>query len=129
MPKRQRVVRHASNEVQGQGSWVEMRSMDVREAREQRTASLAIYEKHGVPHDTKPEDFDQFPEFVSEFGEFTQASMGKIFVAWNWVDDDDQPLPQPGADGSMDALTTMEISFLTRLMRQATLANEDQKKV
>src|SRR3990167_1544878 len=122
MPKRQRVVRHKSDEVQGPGSWVDMRAVSVKEGREARKESQALFDKHGVPHDTKPEDFENYPEFAEEYTEMTQGALATIFIHWNWVDDDDEPLPQPGDPAVMDMLTMTEVAYLTGLLNKAAQA-------
>lgn len=93
MPKRRRVVRHASNEVQGEGSWV-------------ITAALNVAEMRAFRKRADEEDFDAF-----ELG----VEVLKTHVyEWNWVDDDDKPFPQPKDDPEViDLLTDAEVDFLS----------------
>lgn len=92
-PKRRRVQRHASNDVQGEGSWVITATLNVAEMRKYRKRA-------------KEEDFDAF-----EMG----IDVLKTHVyEWNWVDDDDKLLPQPGDDPEViDLLTDDEVEFLS----------------
>lgn len=92
-PKRRRVRRHASNEVQGDGSWV-------------ITAALTVAEMRAFRKRADEEDFDAF-----ELG----VEVLKTHVyEWNWVDDDDVPLPQPKDDPLIiDLLTDDEVDFLS----------------
>ena len=92
-PKRRRVVRHASNEVQGEGSWVIVAALNVAEMRRYRKAS-------------NEEDFDAF-----EMG--IEVLRTHVYT-WNWVGDDDVPLPQPKDDPEViDLLTDDEVEFLS----------------
>ena len=93
MPKRRRVVRHASNDVQGEGSWVIV-------------AALTVAEMRAFRKRADEEDFDAF-----ELG----VEVLKTHVyEWNWVDDDDVPLPQPKDDPEViDLLTDGEVDFLS----------------
>jgi len=96
-PKRRRVRRHASNEVQGEGSWVITAALNVAEMREYRKRA-------------EEEDFDAF-----EMG----IDVLKTHVyTWNWVGDDDAPFPQPEDDpGVMDLLTDDEVEFLSKCIQ------------
>jgi hypothetical protein len=97
MAKRRRVQRHASNDVQGEGSWV-------------ITAALTVAEMRAFRARAKEADFDAF-----ELG----VDVLKTHVyEWNWVDDDDSPLPQPKDDPEViDTLTDNEVAFLSGLIQ------------
>ena len=96
-PKRRRVRRHSSNEVQGEGSWVIVAALTVAEMREFRKR-------------TDKKDFDAFELGV----EVLQTHVRE----WNWVDDDGQPFPQPKDDPSViDLLTDEEVKFLSVLIQ------------
>lgn len=91
-PKRRRVRRHASDEVQGEGSWVIVAALNVAEMREFRKRA-------------EEKDFDAF--------ELGVDVLKTHIYEWNWVDDDDVPLPQPKDDPSViDLLTDEEVGFL-----------------
>ena len=92
-PKRRRVVRHASNDVQGEGSWV-------------ITAALTVAEMRDFRKRADEEDFDAF--------ELGVEVLRTHVYEWNWVDDDDVPLPQPkDAPEVIDLLTDDEVEFLS----------------
>jgi hypothetical protein len=96
-PKRRRVRRHSSDEVQGDGSWVVVVALTVAEMRE--------FRKRG-----EEEGFDAFELGV----EVLQTHVRE----WNWVDDDGQPFPQPKDDPSViDLLTDDEVAFLSSLIQ------------
>lgn len=92
-PKRQRVRRYVSNEIQGDGSWVIVAALKVAEMRKYQGYAEA-------------DDFDAF-----ELG--IDVLRTHVFE-WNWVDDAGNPFPQPKDDPSvMDELTDAEVEFLS----------------
>jgi hypothetical protein len=92
MPKRQNLRRFPSDELQGEGSYVEVSRLTVGEARE-------------ADRMRKDPDADSF-EAVSDFYQ-------KHVHGWNWVDDDGKPLPLPRDDPAVvDALTDLEFAFI-----------------
>lgn len=93
MAKRQNVMRLDSAHVQGEDSWVEVRRPTVGE----RLESLS--KEQGLDGRFL---FDSNSQEVCTF-----------VIAWNWVDDEGQPLPTPKDQPDIyKALTTDEISFL-----------------
>lgn len=104
MPQRKRVRRFPSVEIQGEDSWVEVSRLTVGEARE-------------ADQLRKNKDTDSF-EAVTRLYECH-------IRAWNWVDDDGNPLPLPKEDPDMvNQLTDMEFSFLG----DCIAGNEDAQK-
>jgi len=96
MPKRQSVQRHFSDEVQGEGSWVILAAVKVREIR--------VLRKLG--------DNPKFDEFEGGIKLLT-----KHIVDWNWVDDEGEPLPKPRETADViDELTNGETEFLVNLL-------------
>lgn len=92
-PKRRRVVRHASNEVQGEGSWA-------------ITAALSVAEMRKYRRCAEEKDFDAF--------EMGIEVLRTHVYEWNWVGDDGEPLPQPKDDPAViDLLTDDEVEFLS----------------
>jgi hypothetical protein len=41
--------------------------------------------------------------------------ISKFVRAWNWVDDEDKPLPPPSTPGIMNELNLGEIRYITKL--------------
>lgn len=96
MPKRQSIKKHDASEVQGEGAYVILTGIKVREIREVRKLA-------------KTEDFDEFEGGVS--------LLASHIAEWNFVDDEDQPLPQPKDDPKvLDELTNEETEFLVTLL-------------
>lgn len=96
MSKRQSVKRHESVEVQGEGSFVVVSAVKVKEIRAIRKIS------------DSPE-FDDFEGGIK--------LLSRHVVDWNWVDDDDKPLPTPKEKPEIiEELTDQESQFLVSLL-------------
>jgi len=96
MPKRLGLRRVSCESVQGEGSWVELDDLTVKEFKEIRRKA-------------KSEDYDD-----------VGASMDLIekhIVGWNWVDYNDKPLPIPSMyPAIVDTLTLKEMTFLANAL-------------
>lgn len=110
MPKRQSVKRHPTDEVQGEGSYVILTSVKVREIRKLREV---------IGDD--PEDVEKLDENkIDKFEEGLDIVVRHI-KEWNWVDDDDVAMPLPKDDpATTDELTNEEAEFLTGLLMGTT---------
>jgi hypothetical protein len=94
MPKRQRIVKVSTEEVQGSGSWAKVSKLTVREMRDAQNAMTS-----------NPTDMEQF--------ELGLEMVKDHVVEWNWVDDNGDPLPQPRDDPAVvELLSNDEISVL-----------------
>lgn len=85
--------RFNTDEVQGEGSFVVLKSLTVGEIRKWR-------------NDARKEDADVV--------EGTLKVLTKQLVEWNWVDDDGKPLPTTAK--GMDALYEAEAEYLAKLL-------------
>lgn len=106
MPKRKSVKKHKSDEVQGEGSYVITSGVKVKEIRKIRKLSA------------EDESFDEFEGGIT--------LLGKHILAWNWVDDDGNPLPVPKDSPETDVigeLTEEEAEWLVGLLIGATAKN------
>lgn len=110
MAKRQRTVKVDSAEVQGDGSFVEFRRYSRKERREVQEAMAGL-------------ESDALVEAI-------QAEVTSRLVSWDWVDDDDEPLPLPQSPDDYDAMLDIEVGFLygtlTKVLK-GTLKSEDLK--
>lgn len=96
-PKRKRIVRYPSDEVQGEGSWVLVARLTVAEMREVRKQQ-------------KAKDADLF--------ELGVALMKSHVKEWNWVDDEGEPLPFPKDQPEIiEDLSDPESAFLSDRIR------------
>jgi hypothetical protein len=103
MPQRKNIQRFVSADIQGEDSWVEMSQLTVGEARR-------INKDQGRPGADME---DVLPYYV------------KHIYAWNWVDDDGEPLPLPKEDSEViDRLTAAEFSFISECLA----GNEAERK-
>ena len=92
MPKRRGIRRVPSDEVQGEGSWVEVAELTVKEVRAMKKQS-------------KADDFDDLEASID---------LLKTHVRnWNWVDADGADLPTPKAEPDIiEELMIIETNFL-----------------
>lgn len=96
MSKRRSVQKHPCDKVQGEGSYVILSAVKVREIR--------ILRKMG-----DDPDFDEFEGGIK--------LLARHIVDWNWVDDEGKPLPKPKEDAEViDELTNEESEFLVGLL-------------
>ena len=99
MPQRvhKMVERHPSDEVQGDDSWVEISRPTEADIRKQRKASVGGKDSVDI-------GFDILREHV---------------IAWNWVDDDGLPFPQPSDDPTViSRLSDYELNFLLKFFHE-----------
>ena len=128
MVKRVTSRKRPSDSVQGEGSFVVLTGLKVREMKEQQ--ALGETEKRAIraytvakrKHDklqAEDETLEDYPEYESEFDNLKIGIDSlKVHVrSWNWEDDDGNPLPQPQEDPNVfDELTDTEITFLLNEM-------------
>ncbi len=107
---RKKAKKYPSDEVQGEGTWVEMRRPKIGQLK--RLMKLQTEEGN-------LEAFDGATDLL-----------GELIIDWNWTDDDDKPLAKPGNGVSLDDLATDdEIFFLSNLIgEEAQKARMDAKK-
>ena len=118
MPKRQSVVRIDSTVVQGDGSFVELSRAKVADIK-------AMIQKYGNSFATTD---DASMDSMLANVEAAREMLVRLVHKWNWVDDDDQPMPQIHDDPNVLELLTVE--EMTFLMKQVTGGEviEDRKK-
>ena len=85
--------RYDTKSVQGQGTWVEMKPLSVEEVQEARAK---LNQENNV--------------------EYSIDLLHKHLVAWNWTDEEGQPLPQPGSPGDFEGMTHSEFDYLCHLL-------------
>lgn len=113
MPKRMSRRRIASEVVQGDGSWVDVRRMTVAEHNQNQALVRASNEA------MKANDSDKIEQIERDMS----ALIASCVLDWNWVDDDGEALPKPSGEGML-ALTLDEVEFLANAIR----GNVDEKK-
>lgn len=104
MPKRKNFFKVTSEDVQGEGSFVVLKAITYGEGKRLRKA-------------LKDMDDDE-----------KQAENDKLLVAhvheWNWVDDEDEALPQLKDDPAvLDLLTAQEVNFIGEALKGGATKN------
>lgn len=103
MARRTSVRRYDTEEVQGEGSFVVLSSMKVKEVRALRLASK---QAKAAGEDDGDAAFEGGLKILADH-----------IVDWDWVDDGDKPLPLPKDDPNVvDELTNDEADFLSDLL-------------
>ena len=98
MAKRQNIFIVSSDSVQGEGSFVKVRALKYGQS---IAAGIEAEEQGGTVS-------------VSMNRRVTEEIITNHVIEWDWVGDDDQPLPLPKDDPSVFAvLTVQEVAFLT----------------
>lgn len=101
MPKRKTVRRIDASEVQGEGAYVVVSGVKVREIRKIRQDVAS-----GKGSEEALDEFDLGLDLVRSH-----------VLEWNFVDDLGKPLPSPKEDPSvMEELTEEEATFLTNML-------------
>jgi len=96
MSKRKSVRVYETDDLQGEGSFVKLSAVKVREVRKARKLA-------------KDAEVDAFMEGLKMLKDHV--------LAWNWVDDNDEPLPLPKDQPDvLDELTNEEVEFLAGIL-------------
>lgn len=101
MPKRIKVRKVETPELQGDDSWVTLQSPTMEE-----------YEAFGTVLKSAQAENDENAVY---------QQLSKFVIEWNWVDDDDVPLPQPHDNPDVfRKLTGAELGFLSRSLQSTS---------
>lgn len=105
MPKRKSTERYDSTDIQGEGSYVVLHKLTVGQIKQMRKASRS-------DGDSDEMSFDVGLDTIAD-----------SIVEWNWVDDNDEPLPLPTDDETIiDRLNSDEVTFLAEALVGANRA-------
>lgn len=106
MSKRVSVIKYETDLVQGEGSYVVLSALKVREIRALRQKGKEAEKAEEAGEDTDDAAFEGGLKILSEH-----------VVDWNWVDDEEKDLPLPKDDPDIiDDLTNDETEFLSDLL-------------
>lgn len=135
MPKRQFIITHDSDDVQGEGSYIKLRSVTYGEGKQMRKQMDAFTQRreelnaklsNGASDAEKKKLRSQLEAVDAEVQALNEQVLVDKIYEWNWVDDNDQPLPLPKDDPKViDTLTTGEMQFIQAKLRGT---DEDRKK-
>ncbi len=111
MGRRRSIRRVASDVVQGEGSWVEVREVKYGDYKNYRQMT------------TKAQDMADPVAREQAGADLDGQVVCENVVDWNWVDDADEQLPLPSSDPSViDDLTVKEKGFLITAIFEAEQA-------
>lgn len=109
MPERQSIINYDSASVQGEGSWIKVRLISHGEQKQFTRA-------YGSMVGREIKDID--PQELETMQAANDALIVKNVIAWNWVDDDGEPLALPKDDPTVvDELTEFEHQFIADAMK------------
>ncbi len=127
MPKRQSARRIDSEEIQGDDSYIEIRFPKVkvmRTYREQMTElSKTMEELQKVS--IKDRNTTAILGLSTQVELLGDELINAHLKAWNWVDDDENPLPQPYEDDVLDMLETNERTWI---LQQFQISASEKKE-
>jgi hypothetical protein len=106
--KFKKVRRVASDKVQGEGSYVELRSFTWKELK-------------GMGFDSVDLEGD-----IMQAADLAFDVARQSLVGWNWVDDNGDPLPDPTENGVFESLPSQEQTFIVKNMNIG--ADEEKAK-
>lgn len=116
MPSRQNIQRFISTEVQGDDSWVDIRSITLGEAEDMRRLQPST---NG--HEPKPDEQEAMEAKLYD-------RMSTIVVRWNWVNDTGDPLAQPLNNPAVfKELTIGEMNFISDCLTPKTEKNSKRR--
>lgn len=135
MPQRQFIINHDSEEVQGEGSWIKLRTTTYGEGKRLRKLQIQIQEElaeveekleNGADEKVKKKLRDQRNAIRERLEQMNEELLVEKIYDWNWVDNDGNPLPKPKDDPRViEGLTNQELKFIQVQLRGS---DEDRKK-
>lgn len=127
MPKRQSTKTIETPEMQGDDSWIKVRPPTVKESKKHRN-TLREIERQLEDVQSAGGDSLKEQELDDEKETLGLQFMSTFFIAWNWVDDDDESLPQPLDNPDVfESCNAFEIKYLGNLITDL-MGSEDEKK-
>ena len=120
MPKRVTSRRIETLELQGEGSFIVLRMMPYGIAKQARQ-----FVGIGDVKNRTDMTLEQKQEWIAKETALTEKLIFGSIVDWNWVGDDDQPLPIPKTGDDLERLTSEEVLFI--LNHVQGLGKEAQK--
>jgi len=129
MAKRKNTTRVNTNDLQGPGSYIEIRRPTVGELREFRVELWPILERY-MPDGKLPDSATSIAMSTDDetaVDEATRRFWSEHIVSWDWVDDHGEPLPSPNGNVEVfSQLTDAEFAFVRKQFEPAL--NKDEKK-
>lgn len=115
MPKRQSTLQIISTEMQGSDSWIKIIPPTMEQMKDYRNSIRPMQERlEQLRAEGKKETAIEIQQVNDEIGEAGKVLIAQYVSKWNWVDNDDNPLPQPSEPGAVDKLNMREIKWIMR---------------
>lgn len=114
MPKRLNLKTLDSAVLQGEDSWVKMLVPTIEQSKRNMEIIAPYQDKLAkLRKEGKTQQDPEYQEVMTALNEAAKPINSQIFKAWNWVDNEGDPLPQPSEDGAFELLTIEEMAWLT----------------
>jgi hypothetical protein len=126
MPQRIKSIRVPSPHIQGNDSWTDIKPMTL----DQFNRHIDIQRLAGTPRDPELSD-EQSAVIAEQIGQSQRELFAEIVAGWNWVDDQDKPLPQPAnSPDTFKLLTMAEFMFIGEAVNKGiSIEKKDGKKL
>lgn len=122
---RQNVKRYETPELQGKGSWIEVRLCTIGENEAFIKESRRLAEAVGEAEANSEEEAN----LIAEVKSLGMDWYARYVIAWTWKDDDGQPLPLPSAQRDVvDKLTQPELEFVAAAISGSADAQKKLRK-
>jgi hypothetical protein len=118
MPQRIKNIHLVSTEIQGSDSWVDIKPLTVEQYN--RATDLVL--------EARESEVDQAVRAALDLKQ--RELFAEVVAGWNWVDNDDKPLPSPaGNPGVFELLTMAELNYIGEAINKGmTIEKKDGKK-
>lgn len=118
MPKRQTIQRIISSEMQGDDSFIELVPPTMEQMKSYRNQIKPLQERlEQLKKEGKAESSIEIQEINEAIGESGKGLIAQFVKSWNWVDNDDNPLPQPAEKGAVGALNVREVKWIMKQLQ------------
>lgn len=125
MPKRLSTQRVMSPEMQGDDSWIDLISPTMEQMKDYRKQIKPLQKRlEQLKSEGKKETSSEIQEINEAMGEKGKGLIAQFVKAWNWVNDADEPLPQPAEKGAVDLLNLREVKWI---MKQLQFDDSEKK--
>ncbi len=125
MPKRQNARRIDSTDMQGDDSYIEIRYPKVKVMRTYKEHMTQLSKQMEKLRNDSTKDAPAILKLSTQVDSLGDELITGHLKAWNWVDDDEKPLPQPHEDGALDMLETNERTWILQQLQLGASEKKD----
>ncbi len=119
MPKRQSARRINSDVIQGEDSYIEIRFPKVGTMKAYRKSIAELSKEMEKLQENTVKDTSAILDLADKVELAGNELINAHLKAWNWVDDDETPLPQPDKNGVLDMLEIHERNWILQQFQVA----------